>query len=119
MKFILIIFLLLLSSCSTLGFKTNAPEHIQDSIRKSVVKTYSNYDVWELGAKQLGYVDTEHCQVNFRESIPNKSTLISSLKVKTQKLGGNALVFDACIISKTARCNTQTLCRGTAYLITY
>ena len=119
MKFLILIMFFNLIGCSSINFNTNAPKHIQNSIRKSVVKSYTNYEVWELRAKQLGYVEAQHCQVDFRENIPSKKSFISSLKVKTQKLGGNGLVFDSCIVSKTASCNTHTLCRGNAYLVTY
>ena len=111
--------LLSLTACSSGKFETNIDKHIQNSIRKSVVRTYTNQEIWQLGAKHISYVDAEHCQANFQESIPSKKAFIASLKVKTQKLGGNALVFDSCIVSKTASCNTHSLCRGTAYLVTY
>lgn len=115
----LMVLCLLLTGCSSVNFTTNAPEHIQNSIRKSVVKTYTNYEMWELGAKRLGYVETQHCQTSYQEGVPSKSAFISTLKVKTQKLGGNGLVFDSCIVNQSASCNTHTLCRGVAYLVSY
>jgi hypothetical protein len=118
MKFIYFIILFILFGCSSSTYYAGG-KGIENSIRKSVVKSYTNNEVWELRAKQLGYVEAQHCQVDFRENIPSKKSFISSLKVKTQKLGGNGLVFDSCIVSRNASCNTHTLCRGSAYIVTY
>lgn len=116
MKYIILITLLFLISCSsTINIKG---EGIENKIRRSVVKQYSNNEIWQLNATQLGYVESEHCQVDFRDPIQTKYALISLLKVKTQKLGGNALVFDSCLVNSTsASCHQHTKCRGIAYLV--
>lgn len=124
MKFLLLLIIFLLNGCSTFTFNSNADNYvknqIEDSIRKSTVKRYSNYEVWELGASQVGYVDTSYCQIDYRELKPSKEAFISELEVKTQKLGGNALVFDSCLVNRsTASCHTYTQCKGMAYLVTY
>jgi hypothetical protein len=120
MKFLFTIICFLLNGCSTATFNSNAGIYAENNIRKSVVKRYTNYEVWELGASQVGYVDSGYCQINIRDHIPSKETLISELKVKAQKLGGNALVFDSCSVNRTTgSCNTHIQCNGMAYLITY
>jgi len=120
MKFLLPIICFLLNGCSTATFNSNAGIYAENQIRKSVVKRYPNYEVWELGASQVGHVETRYCQKNIRDYKPSKDALISELKVKTQTLGGNALVFDSCLVNiSTGSCNTQIQCNGMAYLITY
>jgi len=120
MKFLLPIICFLLNGCSTVTLNSNADIYAENKIRKSVVKRYTNYEIWELGASQVGYVETKYCQKDIRDYNPSKEALISELKVKTQKLGGNALVFDSCLVNRsTGSCNTQTQCNGMAYLITY
>jgi hypothetical protein len=120
MRFLLPLICFLLNGCSTVTFNSNAGIYAENKIRESAVKRYTNYEVWELGASQVGYVETRYCQKEIRDNKPSKETLISALKVKTQKLGGNALVFDSCLINRsTASCNTQIQCNGIAYLITY
>ncbi len=80
----------------------------------------TNYEVWELGASQVGFVEANYCQIDFRDHKPSKDALISELEVKTQKLGGNALVFDSSLVNRsTASCHTQIQCKGMAYLVTY
>jgi hypothetical protein len=109
--------LLFLIGCSSSTISIKG-EGYENKIRRSVVKRYSNNEVWQLNATQLGYVESEHCQVDFRDRKQTKHALISSLEVKTQKLGGNALVFDSCLVSSTtASCHQHTKCRGIAYLV--
>jgi len=124
MKFLFPIIIFILSGCSTTKFNSNADIYvknkIENGIRQSAVKRYSNYEVWELGASQIGYVETNFCQKDQRELQPSKKTLISELEVKAQKLGGNALVLDSCLVNRsTASCHTHTQCKGMAYLVTY
>ena len=112
-----------MNGCSTTPFNSNADVYvknkIENSLRKGSVDRYTNKEVWKLGASRVGYVETYYCQVDFRDLKPNTDALISELEIKTQKMGGNALVFDSCLVNKsTASCNTYTLCRGMAYLIT-
>jgi hypothetical protein len=113
--------IILLAGCSS-TFSSNpgvfVTNKVENSIRKGSVKTYTNAEVWEQGALQVGYVEASYCQVDFRDRKASKNSLISSLKIKAQKLGGNALVFDACIVnSHSASCLTHTKCRGIAYLV--
>ncbi|GAW98035.1 MULTISPECIES: hypothetical protein [Colwellia] len=119
MKVLLSLVLILLNGCSTTTFNSNAGVYAENSIRKSVVDRYTNEEVWRLGASQIGYVETNYCQVDYRDLTPSTKAFISELKVKTQKLGGNALVFDSCIKAGNASCHKQIQCRGMAYLITY
>lgn len=120
MKFLVLFICLLLNGCSIASFNSNADIYGENKIRKSVVKRYTNYEIWELDAARLGYVETRYCQKDIRDYKPSKNTLISDLKVKTQKLGGNALVFDSCLVNRsTGSCHTHIQCNGMAYLITY
>ncbi|WDE03066.1 hypothetical protein SG34_016705 [Thalassomonas viridans] len=122
MRYLVFIVIFLLSACSGTQLNSNigsyAKNKIEHGIRKAAVKRYTNYQVWELNASQLGYVETDFCQLDFRDSVPGKNFLIDELEVKAQKLGGNGLVFDSCIVHKaTADCYTYTKCRGMAYLV--
>ena len=118
MKYIFpLLILFILNGCSSATINSNAGVYLENSLRQSVVDRYSNYEVWKLGASQVGYVESNYCQIDYRDLKPSTDTFISELKVKTQKLGGNALVFDSCINSKTASCHLHTQCRGMAYLI--
>jgi len=93
MKFFLLIICFLLNGCSTATFNSNAGIYAENQIRKSVVKRYTNNEVWELGASQVGHVETRYCQKNIRDYKPSKEALISELKVKTQKLGWQCFSF--------------------------
>lgn len=117
MKHTFLFVALVMSGCAQQGVRTNVPEIFQDQVRSSVVKSYTNDEVWNMGAQRVGYVETKHCQASFRDIIPSKSAFIDNLKAKTQKAGGNALVFDSCTVSQSVGCNTVSLCRGTAYLV--
>ncbi|MCW8865460.1 MAG: Rcs stress response system protein RcsF [Colwellia sp.] len=120
MKFLLLIIFFFLSGCSTATFDSNVGIYAENKIRKSVVERYTNYEVWELGATQVGHVETRYCQQDIQDYKPSKEALISELEVKTQKLGGNALVFDSCLVNRTTgSCHTQIHCNGMAYQITY
>lgn len=119
MKVFLPLILLLLNGCSTTGFQSNAGKYVENNIRESVVDSYTNEEVWRLRGSQVGYVETNYCQLDYRDRTPSTNAFISELKVKTQKLGGNALVFDSCIKGGTAACHKNIQCRGMAYLITY
>jgi len=124
MKLILIVVLLSLTGCSSVRLNSNADIYlgnkIENSIRQSAVKRYTHNEVWKLGAVQVGYVESDYCQLDFRDHKLDKNTLISSLEIKTQKLGGNALVFDSCLVNNNmASCHRYTRCNGMAYLISY
>ena len=122
MKYCYLVIIGMLSGCSTAKFYSNADTYVQKKaekiIRNSVVKRYTYNEVWKLGATQLGYVDTSFCQMDFRDRQPSKEALISDLAVQAQKLGGNALVFDACAVNRsTASCHSYIQCNGVAYLV--
>ncbi len=124
MKVLLAVFIFILCGCSSIKFNSNGGEYvinkIENNIRKSGVKRYTNYEVWELGASQIGHVESEYCQVDLRDNKPNQHALISSLEVKAQLIGGNALVFDSCFVNTTtASCHNYTKCQGMAYLVKY
>lgn len=112
----------LLLSCSHIVLHSNAGEYgqnkVDNTLRQGVVKRYTNAEVWTLGAAQVGYVETQYCQVDVKDRAPTRGTLIASLEVKAQQLGGNGLVFDSCLLNKnTASCYRYTHCRGMAYLV--
>lgn len=124
MKIIFFTITLILAGCSSMEFNSNAGTYVtnkvENNLRKNAVKSYTNYEVWELGASQVGYVEANYCQVDLRDRKPSNDALISSLKIKAQRLGGNGLVFDACTVNNsTASCHSFTHCRGMAYLVTY
>jgi hypothetical protein len=122
MKLILVILSLIFTGCSGIQFTSNADAYfknkVENSVRGSVVKKYTNNEVWELGAAQIGYVESDHCQVKFNDPKPDHSSLIYALKVEAQKLGGNALVFDSCLANdSTVDCNSYIKCHGMAYRV--
>jgi len=71
MKFLILVTFISLSACNLLKCRVKTggcvKSDIESSIRKSVVKRYSNYEIWELRASQVGYVESEYCQVDVRD----------------------------------------------------
>ena len=123
MKLALILLSLLLTGCSGIVFNTNVSPYIQNkaenSIRAGVVTEYSESDIWRLNASVVGYVDADYCQIDIRDEQPNQSYLLSKLKIDTQRLGGNGLVFQSCGVQTTsASCYAYMTCNGTAYKVT-
>ncbi len=119
MRIFLPLLLLLINGCQSTSFDSNAGEYVKHQIRESVVESFTNEEVWRLRGAQVGYVETNYCQVDYRDLTPSTNAFISELKVKTQKLGGNALVFDSCIKGGNVSCHKLIQCRGMAYKITY
>jgi hypothetical protein len=124
MKLTFIIIVLAIAGCSSVRLNSNADTYlvnqIENHMRKNAVKRYTYNEVWKLGAAQVGYVESDYCQLDFRDHKIDQNTLISSLEIKTQKLGGNALVFDSCLVnSNMASCHIYTKCKGMAYNISY
>lgn len=124
MKLLILVLFLSLTGCSSIKYQTNTKGYIakkvHHNIRKDTVKSYTHQQVWALKAAQVGHVEANYCQVDPTERQPSNQSLISALALKTQKLGGNALVFDACQVNTgTARCHSYTSCRGMAYLVTH
>ena len=120
-KISIIFFCLLLGACSlkaTIG--PNAKKHIETSIRSSVVDVYSRNEIWKLKAVNLGLVETDFCQTNKYEGLPPQSALYKILKSKTQKLGGNGIVYESCKTGRTyMNCELYMRCQATAYKIDY
>jgi hypothetical protein len=84
------------------------------------VKQYTNNEIRQLDASTLGLVEASYCQKDFKDAKPNKRYLISLLKVKTQRLGGNGVVFDSCALrTVSAVCHTHMKCQGIAYQISH
>jgi len=122
MKLIFIIALFTFGGCSSLKLNSNADIYlskaIENNIRKNAVKRYTYSEVYKLDSVQVGYVEADHCQSDFRGRKMSQDTLISTLKIKTQKMGGNALVLDSCIVNNnSAGCYRYTKCQATAYNI--
>ncbi|SEL03842.1 hypothetical protein SAMN05216262_10531 [Colwellia chukchiensis] len=124
MKLITILFAFSLVGCSSLNLNSNAGSYlsnnIENNLRKNAVKTYTPYKVWKMGGVRLGFVEAGYCQQKARDHSISKASLVSLLKVKTQKLGGNALVLDSCSLSSTmTNCHRYTQCQGHGYNIAY
>lgn len=122
MKLIFVIALLTIGGCSALQLNSNADiyltKKVENNIREGGVKRYTNNEVWQLGAVQVGYVESDHCQLDARARNISQDSLISSLKIKAQKMGGNALVLDSCRVNNnSATCHRYTKCQGMAYNI--
>lgn len=122
MKLIVMVLFIFLAGCSSLTFTSNANTYLKNKvekgIRSSAVTRYTNAEVWQLRASQLGYVETDYCQVDMRELKPSNDSLITELEVQVQQLGGNGLVFDSCSTNNnTARCHSYTKCQGMAFLV--
>jgi hypothetical protein len=120
----MLIFIAIAGCCSSVRLHSNADTYlvnqIENHMRKNAVKRYTHNEVWKLGAVQIGYVESDYCQLDFRDHKLDQNTLISSLEIKTKKLGGNALVFDSCLVnSNMASCHIHTKCDGMAYNISY
>ena len=122
MKKLLILAVVFITSCSTVSYRMSVdpslPTQIENRIRTNLVKQYTNYQIWQLEADMVGMVESEHCRKNQRDYDVKTDYLISVLKVKTQKLGGNGLVYDSCEVREPgALCYTHTKCRGMAYVV--
>ncbi|WP_448212402.1 hypothetical protein [Colwellia sp. MEBiC06753] len=125
MKYMVVILALVttgLVGCSSANFNSNlgkyAKHKVQNSIRKSVVKRYTNYEVWERGGTLVGYVESDFCRQYDGNRGPSVEGLIEQLEIEAQLLGGNALVFDSCQVDRTSgSCVLHTVCRGNAYFI--
>ncbi|MDP5141851.1 hypothetical protein [Rheinheimera baltica] len=91
----------------------------ENSIRAGVVKEYSEGEIWQLNAAVVGYVDADYCQVDRMDEKPSQGYLMTKLKIDTQRLGGNGVVFQACGLQTTrASCYAYMTCKGTAYMVT-
>jgi hypothetical protein len=124
MKLTFIITFLAIAGYSSVRLNSNADTYfvnqIDNNIRKSLAEKYTYNEIWKLGAAQVGYVESDYCQLDFRDHKLDQNALISSLEIKTQKLGGNALVFDSCLVSSNmASCHIYTKYMGMAYSISY
>jgi len=122
MKFIITInVLLLITGCAAINVNHNTKPYIikraQDAIRSSVVEEYSRNEIWQLSTVNLGLVSSEYCQGSDRYTDLTKNNLIEQLKIKTQRLGGNGLVFDSCFLENNGRCNSLLSCKGIAYQV--
>lgn len=113
-----------LSSCSGVYFNSNVEPYmknkVQRAIRSSIVDAYTRNEIWQLNASNLGIVETDFCQINLNGSVPSESTLRKRLKVKTQLIGGNGIVYDSCERgSYYLNCKKYIRCQATAYKIKF
>jgi hypothetical protein len=118
-KLLILIACLSLSSCA---FNTNigpyAKKKIDRYIRSSVVEVYSRDDIWQLTAITLGRVETEYCQTNRLDSTPSERELNKILRSKTQRIGGNGIVYDSCESGRNYRgCDIYMKCQAMAYKV--
>ncbi|MDP5136549.1 hypothetical protein ORJ04_11395 [Rheinheimera baltica] len=123
MKASLFILCFYLTGCSGIVFNSNMGPYVQNkaenSIRAGVVKEYSEGEIWQLNAAVVGYVDADYCQVDRMDEKPSQGYLMTKLKIDTQRLGGNGVVFQACGLQTTrASCYAYMTCKGTAYMVT-
>lgn len=111
--------LLFLASCTV---KTNFGDYIQSKadteIRSGEVQVFDASEITMYNASFLGQIDTEFCQNNRFGELPPSSKLHRILKAKTQKLGGNGIVYGQCETRKDYQgCNTFMSCDALAYSI--
>lgn len=93
---------------------------VQRAIRSSVVDAYTRNEIWQLNASNLGIVEADFCQVNLNGSVPSESSLRKRLKVETQLIGGNGIVYDSCERgSHYLNCKKYIRCQATAYNIKF
>lgn len=118
-KLLILIACLSLSACS---FNTNigpyTKKKIDTGIRSSVVEVYGRDDIWQLTAITLGRVETDYCQINRLGNIPSERELNKILRSKTQRLGGNGIVYDSCESGRNYRsCEIYIRCQAMAYKV--
>jgi hypothetical protein len=119
LKLLILITCLSLSSCA---FNTNigpsVNKKIDRGIRNSVVEVYGRDDIWQLTAITLGRVETDYCQTNRLGNIPSERELNKILMSKTQRIGGNGIVYDSCERGRNYRnCEIYIRCQAMAYKV--
>ncbi|MEW6997379.1 hypothetical protein AADZ86_06725 [Colwelliaceae bacterium BS250] len=112
---------LFLGSCS---INTNLGPYAQKKaskeIRSSVVDVYSRDEIWQLKAINLGIVETDYCQNDRFGTLPSEKDLNKVLRSKTQRLGGNGIVYDHCQSGRNyMNCKLYIRCNAMAYEVTY
>ncbi|WP_299594962.1 hypothetical protein [uncultured Microbulbifer sp.] len=105
------------AGCNGIQFNTNAGPYVSDRIGASIVREYTISEISQYNATTLGFVEASYCQEKINERKASKSALVRDLKVRTQKMGGNGLVVEACGTAAYGACQTYMECRGVAYSV--
>ena len=108
---------LYITGCNGIQFNTNAGPYLSDRISATVVREYTIAEISQYNATTLGFVEASYCQEKIDERKASKSSLIRDLKVRTQKMGGNGVVVEACGVAEFGGCRTYMECRGVAYSV--
>lgn len=109
--------LLLVTGCNGIQFNTNAGPYVSDRLSSTLVREYTISEISRYNATTLGFVNASYCQEKLDERKASKSALMRDLKVRTQKMGGNGLVVEACGTSEFNGCLSYIECRGVAYAV--
>ncbi|MFQ3219844.1 MAG: hypothetical protein ACI8R9_002294 [Paraglaciecola sp.] len=117
-KFIIILSFFI-SSCT---FNTNLGSYVKkkihNDIRSSTVYVYNRNEIWNLKTINLGRVETNYCQNEKFGNLPSERELNKVLRSKTQKLGGNGIVYDSCESGRNyMNCELYIRCQGAAYIV--
>jgi len=117
---ILLVFLSLTSCAINTNLGPYAKNKVEGAIRSSVVEVYSRNEIWQLETITLGQVETEYCQTNRLSNTPSERELNKILRSKTQRLGGNGIVYDSCESGRNYRnCEIYIRCQAMAYKVQY
>ncbi|QKX16230.1 hypothetical protein [Microbulbifer sp. YPW1] len=105
------------TACNGIQFNTNAGPYVSDRLSSTLVREYTISEISRYNATTLGFVNASYCQDKLDERKASKSALVRDLKVRTQKMGGNGLVVEACGTTKFNGCLSYIECRGVAYAV--
>ncbi|WP_078085491.1 hypothetical protein [Microbulbifer mangrovi] len=108
---------LFLAGCNGIQFNTNAGPYVSDRLSSTLVREYTISEISQYDATTLGFVEASYCQDKLNERKASKTTLVRDLKVRTQKMGGNGLVVEACGTTEFSGCLSYMECRGVAYAV--
>lgn len=116
---LLLITLATLGGCHGIQFSTNLGPYAEGRIKAASVREYTPVEIGRYDATTLGFVEAAQCQRRADEAEPRRSTLVQELKQRTQKLGGNGVVVEACGAATGGYegCLRYLECHGVAYAV--
>lgn len=105
----------LLAGCHGVTFNSNLGSYTLAKTKTLIVEEYSVAEIAGFNAELLGIIGASYCQARADEGKPSRRALVNELKIKAFDLGANALVVDACGITRQGTCLAYMECQGAAY----
>ncbi|TKB44376.1 hypothetical protein [Thalassotalea mangrovi] len=112
--------ILILTGCSNIRVSGNLGDLVGTSFRANNVESYTFEELMAYNHRYLASLNEEYCHTDKFEPAPSFKHLERNLKSETQKLGGNAIVFDVCEKqSNYQNCTALLRCQASAYVIDF